>query len=158
MNQEHLCLKIKEIVECYSEVENLKTISRKIRIVEFRNMYFFLCRKYTKASSTLIGYLVNRDHATVLHGAKTFEKFHKTNQLLRLDIFELSEKETNTFLLKQKKKHLQGELLFLSKKELQSKYRCKLITIIDKYRNIINSQQEEINILKDCVSTLEKFN
>ena len=157
MNQEYRCLKIKEIIESNSGIKNLKSISRKIRIVEFRNMYFSLCRKYTTASSSLIGSLVNRDHSTVLHGVKSFEKYHKTNQLLNLDVFEKSELEIKHFIHKALHEHLESELLFLSKRELQNKYRCKLIAIIDKYRKVINSQQEEINALKDCVSILENL-
>lgn len=52
-------------------VEILKTKTREREIVEARQIYFVRAKLFTKASLAAIGKLVNKDHATVLHGIKT---------------------------------------------------------------------------------------
>jgi hypothetical protein len=45
--------------------------SRKGEVVLARDYFFVICRQKTDASLSTIGRMVNRDHATVLHGEKT---------------------------------------------------------------------------------------
>jgi len=51
-------------------IEALKGKTRKREIVEARQIYFTRAKLFTKASLAMIGGLVGRDHATVLHGIK----------------------------------------------------------------------------------------
>lgn len=51
-------------------VEILKLKTRKREIVEARQIYFVRAKLFTTASLAVIGRLVGKDHATVLHGIK----------------------------------------------------------------------------------------
>ena len=54
-------------------VDLLKSKTRERPISEARQFYFKRARLFTKASAKRIGELVNRDHATVLHGVKVVD-------------------------------------------------------------------------------------
>ncbi len=47
--------------------------TRKREYINLRAVYYKLCKEYTIDSLSKIGGLVGRDHATVLHGLKTFD-------------------------------------------------------------------------------------
>lgn len=51
-------------------IDALKSSSRMREISDARKVYFRACREFTKASYFNIGSLVNRDHATVMHGER----------------------------------------------------------------------------------------
>ena len=75
---------IKNIVEVKFETKiNIK--SRIPYIVYARYIYYRLAKDFTFCSLTQIGSLVNRDHATVLHGLKKFEDLVFTNDREYLD-------------------------------------------------------------------------
>ena len=54
-------------------IEELKSKSRQRDLVEARQIYFYISKNKTSASLAKIGAEVNRDHATVIHGLRTFE-------------------------------------------------------------------------------------
>jgi hypothetical protein len=58
---------------------NLTKSSRMKEYVYARAVYFKLCREFTNFSFKEIGSLVEKDHASVMHGMKVFEmlEFHK---------------------------------------------------------------------------------
>lgn len=58
---------------------NLTQSSRMKEYVYSRAVYFKLCREFTNFSFKEIGSLVDKDHASVMHGMKVFEmlEFHK---------------------------------------------------------------------------------
>lgn len=58
---------------------NLTKSSRMKDYVYARAVYFKLCREFTNFSFKEIGFLVDKDHASVMHGMKVFEmlEFHK---------------------------------------------------------------------------------
>ena len=51
-----------------------------------RQVFYFLCYRYTRFSSLQIGRFIGRDHATVLHGLRKIEGLLLTHQLLADDI------------------------------------------------------------------------
>lgn len=55
-------------------IEDLQSKKRKREIVDARQVYCRRCCEYTRASLSKIGSLINRDHATVMHGrSKAYE-------------------------------------------------------------------------------------
>lgn len=63
---------IRALVELKSGVD-LSNPSRKREYVYCRAIYFKLCRTLTKSTLGAIGRSVGRDHASVLHGVKTYD-------------------------------------------------------------------------------------
>lgn len=61
---------IKKMVQNEFGIRDIGTKKRVSNIVHARWVYFKLARKYTNTSYASIGSVVNRDHATVLHGLK----------------------------------------------------------------------------------------
>ena len=66
------CLMIVNIVCNFYNVSKEDAISklRKKDFVNCRHMIFYMCRKHTKMAYEKIGELVNRNHATIMHGEK----------------------------------------------------------------------------------------
>ena len=62
-------------------IESLKSRGRHHETADARFVYFRRARECTKNSLTRIGWLVNRDHATVLHGIK---EANNTRQVVKL--------------------------------------------------------------------------
>ena len=64
--------KIKEAVEVITQ-QQLNRESRERELVYARAIYFKVAKKYTKHSLKKIGAIVNRHHASVIHGLNLFE-------------------------------------------------------------------------------------
>lgn len=62
-------------------IDQLKSKTRKREVVQCRQMYFKRAKETTNASLAKIGLLVNRDHATVLHGIKTVDNDYELSCL-----------------------------------------------------------------------------
>ena len=82
MNNEKITSRLKTIMQRVNKTYNL-TISRKTRGREYvyaRAVYYKLARELTNYSLSQIGLLVYKDHASVLHGLKTFELLNLWNE------------------------------------------------------------------------------
>ena len=55
-------------------IDSLKSKTREREVAVARQFYFKRAKQFTKASLKMIGELVNRDHATVLHGIKVVDE------------------------------------------------------------------------------------
>lgn len=72
--------------------EELFTRTRKREIVFPRQLFFYLCCRYTKKSQDYIGKISERygikkyDHATVLHGRNSIQNYIDTDREKRLEI------------------------------------------------------------------------
>ena len=77
---------IKNYVNVYLQIDITKE-SRKRPVVYGRAIYYQLCRNFTTHSLSQIGSVVNKDHASVLHGLKTFKNFKEWNENLLLQIY-----------------------------------------------------------------------
>lgn len=116
-------IRIKE----YLDKEAGYDIGRKDRYSEnvmFRTLYFKLATETTTKSSTAIGKIVNRDHATVLHARgklfdelMTFSEFRKIYFHYKKDV--LGHEHTEEY---------KNEIQF---NDLQNKYNNSLVTIND---------------------------
>ena len=61
----------------------IKSRLRKRNIADARCVYFLRARKLTKSTLESIGELVNRDHATVLHGIAEANKVKEIQELYK---------------------------------------------------------------------------
>ena len=68
---------IKKAVESVFNTK-LSVKTRKRDVIYMRCIYYKLCRDLTFESLNSIGKQVNKDHATVLHGLKTFDNLIKS--------------------------------------------------------------------------------
>jgi hypothetical protein len=62
--------------------------SRPAHINEARQMYFYLARRHTPRSFAEIGKVVNRHHATVIHGYKKLLSYQTPMETDRIDHLE----------------------------------------------------------------------
>lgn len=62
---------ILQIVSDYYQIEPkyLQSKKRFKLVTKARHVYCYICREFTDTSTTEIGRLINRDHATILHGS-----------------------------------------------------------------------------------------
>jgi len=67
--------KIKELVEIETKIKDISVRSRKRDIVNDRVMYYYLSRKYTRASYERIAGYLNRNHATAIHSLKSYNSW-----------------------------------------------------------------------------------
>jgi chromosomal replication initiator protein len=56
-------------------IEDLKSNNRRRELVDARHCYFIIARKKTDRSMVSIGRTLNRDHTTVLHALKKYNKY-----------------------------------------------------------------------------------
>ena len=69
----------KEFIKETLERKTGLDLKRRTRIREYINVravYYELCREYTMESLASIGKLLDKDHATVIHGRKVFSNLH----------------------------------------------------------------------------------
>jgi len=71
------CYQIKKYLEKKSGLEDIGIKSRKTKYIKHRSMYYYLCMRYAVDAKTYeeIAALVNKDHASLINGLKTFESF-----------------------------------------------------------------------------------
>jgi len=74
MKRQTILIEIKELVDSEFGLD-ISVKNRKATVVYARCIYYRLCREYTKASLYEIGEILNKNHATVLHGLKLFKTF-----------------------------------------------------------------------------------
>lgn len=70
-------------------IELLKSKDRREYVVRARDVYYYLSYKSTKTSFDAIGKLVNRHHATVMHGSKKIDNFIDVYPKLREELKEM---------------------------------------------------------------------
>jgi len=68
--------RIKELVEIETRIKDISKKSRLPDIVDARVMYYYLAKKYTGFSYQKIARQVKRDHATALHGMKSYNNWN----------------------------------------------------------------------------------
>tara|TARA_R110001592_G_scaffold235611_1_gene493671 strand:- start:409 stop:849 length:441 start_codon:yes stop_codon:yes gene_type:complete len=103
-----------------------------------RAVYFALCRDLTPYALVDIGAVVNRDHASVLHGIKLFKNFKNWNEDWYIEIYNKA------------RTHLKGDL------DLKL---IKRISIEDRYKELFlnhlmlkekySKAQEELNKIRN---------
>jgi len=81
--------KIKELVEIETKIRDISKKSRLPDIVDARVMYYYLAKKYTEFSYQRIARQVNRDHATALHGMKSYNNWNFASLQYRKQLTKL---------------------------------------------------------------------
>ena len=64
---------IRKAVELVSGIDDLSLKTRKREYIDARMIYYKIASEITEKSTVKIGMEVCKDHATVMHGLKTFE-------------------------------------------------------------------------------------
>ncbi len=79
---------IKELVCKYYKVEPeiFRSKSRKKIHTYPRNIYVYLCRRFTEKTLEKIAHTINRSHSTVLYSAELIERKMKTNSAMRREV------------------------------------------------------------------------
>ena len=79
------------VAKYYSiESELISGKSLKGNLVKARQMYCYLCKKYTDFSLCKISKIINRDHATVIHSVKKINNQIKLYPDIQYDINQIS--------------------------------------------------------------------
>ncbi|MFV0471876.1 MAG: chromosomal replication initiator protein DnaA [Paludibacteraceae bacterium] len=74
-------------------IDAISTKSRKMEVVQARQIAMFFSKQLTKNSLSTIGkYIGQRDHATVLHACKKVEDLMETDKYFRQNVLEIEEK------------------------------------------------------------------
>ena len=86
--------KIMDIIATYYKVEpeNLRSKSRKKYITYPRNIYSYLCRRYTDETLAKIGLTINRSHSGILYGAEVVEHKMKNDVKMSNQVTFLSQR------------------------------------------------------------------
>lgn len=71
--------------------EDIDRRKRSARIARIRQIAFYLCRTHTTCSLPEIGRVFDRDHTTVLHGARRIASLRETDAGLDRDLSRLEE-------------------------------------------------------------------
>ena len=140
-------LLIRRIVESVSRIEDISLLTRKRHIVKARQIYFYLCKKYTKATSISIGKTMDKDHATVLHAVKAVRDLIDTND----EYVEWIIKSKNILYHKLKDKSIDinyealdvdGKILKIEELEFENKQLKKRVNYLE--MQIMLEKQESI--------------
>lgn len=147
---------IKALIETESNIDDISIRSRKRYIVDLRNCYFHLCRKFCinpKVSLDDIGKVVKRDHSTALHGKKQL-------------IFHLGKKEftanavyntVNKRLIELMSSDNENQLVNLDDAFLVHQYwRIKHINLVNKTHSVLNNYIKRVKLLEERLSVLDK--
>ena len=125
--------------------------TRRREVVWLRNIYFYFAKKHTKASLEKIGKLVNRDHATVLHGIKKYhiniiyDDFKALVATIKKELPYLEGEDID----KLTREELEIKMLYSNKKRLEKQ--------IEIYKNMIDSDSFEfINEIKELPADQKK--
>ena len=137
------CEFIKGIVEKESKID-LTTESRVRDIVDTRDCYYFLCRKYApKATLKEIATTLNlKSHSTVMKGLERFNLFYGTNVYKANEVYV----KCNEKLLYLQKNSVDLKD-FSTIKEVEQFYKLRLLNIIEQNHRVINILQSRISEL-----------
>ena len=72
-------------------------VKRTAKIHSFpRNLYIYLCRRYTDATLENIGKSINRNHSTVLYASEVIERKMKTDHKIKNQVDFLCQRLENS--------------------------------------------------------------
>jgi len=114
-----------------------------------RAVFFKLCRDLTPYSLSAIGAVVNKDHASVLHGLKLFKNFQDWHEDVYLALYneaKLKLKRKYNFANSRSKASIEDKYkeLFLNHILLKEKY-YKVKTELDKIHNFETIEKQITN-------------
>jgi len=134
---------IKKTVENVTGIEDLATRNRAYEVTMARWLYIKIARENTKHSLKSIGNVIDRDHATVLHGTKNvdFELSYNSDLQTKYDkalIISLSKLNTqNIEQVDQRISELKSELL---------KLEIKRKSILNEFTDAKQQDQKDVQV------------
>jgi hypothetical protein len=148
---------IKSMIETYSGVYDISIKTRKREIVEMRFVYFFLCKNYCisteKLSLRAIGEIVNRNHATVLHGIRQFKCLYGQKSFTANDLFKKTDEKLKELISTDS----EGKILDLNDAFLVNQYwRVKHILVVEKTHSVIKNFMEKIEAIESKLSVYDE--
>jgi len=118
----------------------IDTKSRERNLVYKRAIYYKLAKEFTKEPLHAIGQEVNKDHATVIHGLKTFDNI--IDNFWEKDYF-------NIYL--DLKKHIKNKITLEMKQRDPNNY------YKNKYRVKLLQNRKLYSYTKECIDMLERM-
>jgi len=180
-NQEY-CLLIKQIVESSFQVPDIAIKNRTRESSERKQLYYYLCRKFTDAPFQTIADVMGYDHATALHGVRKYtEKLESDTLFFKANFEDCLKVASNVFMNKEPsneldistpadyEKNLKIALHKITKEyqdkiyKLENKLKFYLTKsesrycVIERLRILNRELTEENNLLKNTISNLEKY-
>lgn len=129
---------IKKYCETCYKIKDISKVNREVEYVEARALYYSLSRKYTSFSLQKIGALLNKHHASVVHGInKIHSEYIKNNYFYRknFETFKVEDLEEFRRIIIES----ESELKYLS--VIQKAEIKKLSNKIESLKNKIQLQQ-----------------
>lgn len=144
---------ILNLVESKADILDLSIKKRTREYIYARSVYYVLCTKYKllmkeeRTSLESIGKLVNRDHATVIHGINLFNDQHKKSWFKKhLNIYRECVRILNKNITNNRYRD------FKKAKDLRlldQYYRIRHIETVEKQHRVINNYREKLKRLSD---------
>jgi hypothetical protein len=70
---------------------NINTKRRYRHLVDSRKMFYYIARKHTDSSLSILGKFLKRDHATALHNINSAKNLIETEPSFKIKLFKLEE-------------------------------------------------------------------
>ena len=141
-------MKIAQIKKYLDEISglDLSSKSQETDYIKYRSKYYFLCVKYaTDANSyAKIGKQVDKDHATVMNGLKTFESFMMSNTNF-VSRFRVIEKHISMNMTKRHSVIL-NNIDSMSLELIKAQLLKSKMTIINKNNTIHNLRKKNVKL------------
>lgn len=138
---------LKELVERETNIQDISIKCSKPKYTQARFVYFELCAVFYEElgfpSLAKVGTKVDRDHATVIHGRKSFRQLYCTSKFLYSHIYEYCVEYIDSFLENTNNKNAIKNLN--SKEAIKRSYEIRLANMSEKYREVINSLSYKLN-------------
>jgi hypothetical protein len=155
---------IKDYIEANVKV-SLKKKTRTRDMAYARAVYYKLAKRYTVQSLTAIGKLVDRDHATVLHGLKLFDEAVMYSEPLKVvyDSFSVNVENKNledadSNMLEQNKRLRRKVFKQNLEIDILKKQKIEPTNKTEEFINLINSVDEDkLNMLYTRLDAIVKM-
>lgn len=132
---------IKELVENLASIEDIAIKSKKRPLTVYRFIYCQLCKDFKQYianySLELVGKFIKRDHATVLNAHKKFEYDNLKNNRIYIKAVLLLSRQIDAHPPEK-----------IKKEDLLHFYRLKHIELSDKYRSVIKSLSNKLEMYR----------
>ena len=128
--------RIRKIVEDKTELE-LTHKSRTTDYVYARAMFYKVCREYSLGTFETIGKVVNKNHATVLHGVKLFDNWISVNEPNYIEAYAEINKKVASLCKKEEQRFKSRDY-----------YKKKFIGSLNLNRTLIKEKQQLQEILR----------
>ena len=154
ISQERIC---RDLWFQIAKEHKIPEVSRKRKYVIYRHAFFVAARKHSTLSLATIGKILNKDHATVLHGIKNHEMNYRYDRYYH-NIYNVIEAKISELLLPH---NITGEDVYFEDLHKNKAIRERLIKLASQNRRLIQENEklkEENEIVRAYASQVNKEN